>query len=48
MLPGDLVVAHNTVQSNKANDKVAKLCYAVRGPFQIFVVQVMVVILFVN
>ena len=24
-----------TVQSDKANDKVAKHCYAVRGPFQI-------------
>ena len=44
MLSGNLVVAHTTVQSDKANDKVAKLCYTVRGPFQISVVQVMVVV----
>ena len=35
ILHGDLVVARTTVQSNKANDKVAKLCYAVRSSFQI-------------
>ena len=34
-LHGDLVMACTTVQSDKANDKVAKLCYAVRSSFQI-------------
>ena len=31
----DLVMARTTVQSDKSKDKVAKLSYAVRGPFQI-------------
>ena len=35
ILPGDLVMARTTVQSDKANNKIAKLCYVVRGPFQI-------------
>ena len=35
MLPDDLAMARNTVQSDKTNDKVATLWYAVRGPFQI-------------
>ena len=33
MLSGDLFMANTTVQSDKANDKVAKICYAVRGSF---------------
>ena len=33
MLSGDLFMASTTVQSDKANDKVAKICYAVRGSF---------------
>ena len=35
ILPGYLVIDRTTVQSDEANDKVAKLCYAERGPFQI-------------
>ena len=35
MLPGDFVMARTTVQSDKAHNKIAKLCYTVRGPFQI-------------
>ena len=35
MQPGDLVMARTAVQSAKSKDKVAKLSYAVRGPFQI-------------
>ena len=35
MLHGDLVIARTTVKSNKANNEVAKVCYAVRGSFQI-------------
>ena len=34
-LPSDLVMARTTVQSDKTNNKIAKLCYTVRGPFQI-------------
>ena len=30
-LPSDLVMARTTVQSDKTNNKIAKLCYAVRG-----------------
>ena len=32
---GDLVMARTAVQSNKNKDKVAKLSYTVREPFQI-------------
>ena len=35
MLPGDLVMDRTIVQCDKTDDKVAKLCYAVRGPFKI-------------
>ena len=35
MQPGDLFMARTAVQSDKSKDKVAKLSYAVRGPFQI-------------
>ena len=35
MQPGDLVMAQTAVQSDKSKAKVAKLSYAVRGPFQI-------------
>ena len=35
MLHGDLVIARTTVKSNKANNEVARVCYAVRGSFQI-------------
>ena len=35
ILPGYLVMDRTTVQSDEANDKVAKRCYAERGPFQI-------------
>ena len=35
MQPGDLVMARAAVQSDKSKDKVAKLSYVVRGPFQI-------------
>ena len=35
MQPGDLIMAQNVVQSDKIKDKVAKLSYTVRGPFQI-------------
>ena len=33
--PGDIVMARTAIQSNKQKGKVAKLCYAVRGPYQI-------------
>ena len=33
--PSDLVITRTTVQSDKANGKVDKLCYTIRGPFQI-------------
>ena len=33
--PSDIVMARTAIQSNKATDKVAKLCYGVQGPFQI-------------
>ena len=33
--PGDIVMARTSVQSNKQREKVAKLTYAVRGPYQI-------------
>ena len=33
--PGDIVMARTTIQSNKQKEKVAKLCYAVRNPYQI-------------
>ena len=33
--PGDIVMAHTAVQSDKIKDKVAKIRYQVRGPFQI-------------
>jgi len=46
--PGDIVMARTAIQSNKQKEKVAKLCYAVRGPYQIFEPQVMVAILFKN
>ena len=32
---GDIVMARTAIQSNKQKGKVAKLCYAVRGPYQI-------------
>ena len=32
---GDIVMARMTIQSNKQKEKVAKLYYAVRGPYQI-------------
>ena len=32
---GDVVMARTAIQSNKQKKKVAKLCYAVRGPYQI-------------
>ena len=35
MLHGDLVMARTTIKSNKANNEVARVCYAVRGSFQI-------------
>ena len=33
--PDDIVMARTSVQSNKQREKVAKLTYAVRGPYQI-------------
>ena len=33
--PGDIVMARTAIQSNKQKEKVAKLCYTVRGPYQI-------------
>ena len=33
--PDDIVMARTTIQSNKTKDKVTKLYYAARGPFQI-------------
>ena len=33
--PGDIVMARTSVQSDKSKDKVTKLRYQVRGPFQI-------------
>ena len=33
--PGGIVMARTAIQSNKRKEKVAKLCYAVRGPYQI-------------
>ena len=33
--PGDIVMARTAIQSNKQKERVAKLCYAVRGPYQI-------------
>ena len=33
--PGDIVIARTAIQSNKQKEKVAKLCYAIRGPYQI-------------
>ena len=35
MLPGDLVMDRTIVQSDETNNEIAKLFYAVRGPFQI-------------
>ena len=35
MLPDDLVMDRTTVQSDKAKNIIVKLCYAVRGSFQI-------------
>ena len=35
ILPGDLAIARTTFQRDNVNDKVAKLCYAVRSSFQI-------------
>ena len=32
--PDDIVMAHTAFQSNKQKEKVAKLCYAVRGSYQ--------------
>ena len=34
MNPGDIVMTRTAIQSDKATNKVAKLCYAVRRPFQ--------------
>ena len=36
MHPGDRVIAHTVVQSDKATDEVTKFCHAVRGLFQNF------------
>ena len=33
--PGGIVMARTVIQSNKRKEKVAKLCYAVQGPYQI-------------
>ena len=35
MHPGDICMARTAIQRNKSTNKVAKLCYAARGPFQI-------------
>ena len=32
--PEDIVMARTTIQSDKKKEKIAKLCYAVRGPYQ--------------
>ena len=36
MHPGDIFIARTTIKSDKATDKVAKLCYTVQGFYQIF------------
>ena len=33
--PGHIIMARTAIQSNKRKEKFAKLCYAVRGPYQI-------------
>jgi len=33
--PGDIVAARTAIQSDKKKEKIAKLCYAVRVPYQI-------------
>ena len=37
MYPGDIIIARTAIQSDKATDKLAKLCYTVRGSFQIVI-----------